>query len=352
MPIIYEDALKRDVKNSDFAPVYILFGEDAYLKKHYCDAVIKKVCKGTEDFNYQSFGNGTDLQLVYDAVNQFPMMAEKKCVLLADYDFEHAEKSEYDRLCALLSDVPDTCVLILKFDAIPFDLKGSSKSKRIVACAEKSGGKAVDLGHRNESELTSMLIRGAQKRGCVLSSAAAKELVRTAGDDINILTFELDKLCLYKGGGDIEKSDIQDVSAKTVEASVYDYVKEIFNCNITGALSLLDDMFFMQFEPMIILYTVSAAFVDIYRVFAAERADVSRATLAEDFGYTKKMFVLDRARQNLKKLDGRKLKAAFDALMQADRALKTAGADPKVILEELTVKLGVIISSSGGDDFC
>ena len=74
--------------------------------------------------------------------------------------------------------------------------------------------------------------------------------------------------------------------------------------------------------------------------------------LAEDFGYTKKMFVLDRARQNLKKLDGRKVKAALDTLMQTDSALKTAGAEPKVILEELTVKLGIIISSSGGDAFC
>ena len=123
MPIVYEDVLKKDISNKKFAPVYLIFGDDSYLKNYYKDTLAKKASDGDPFFNMQKFEGETDLQEVFDAVNQFPMMADRKSVLLSDFDFEHSDKNDFEKLCALIADTNDTCVLILHFDSVIFDFK-------------------------------------------------------------------------------------------------------------------------------------------------------------------------------------------------------------------------------------
>lgn len=342
MAPITEELLKKKLQ-SGLAPVYILFGEDGYLKKSYTDKISRKITEPDDVFNFCKFEGNCELQDVYDAAMQLPIMSDKKCVILSDYDFEHCSKSDYDKLCELAAEVPDTAVLILSFDSVEPDFKKSSKFKKLIASAEKNGGIAVKLDHRKMPELIKMLCDGATKRGCKIDTAVAKYLVETAGDDINILKNELDKLCSFVGEGIIDKTAVDEVGVKTVEASVYNLSKFILECNISSSLAVLDELFFMRIEPMIILHTVSSVYVDIYRVYIASKAGVKTPEIAEKFGYKGKEFVLDRARQNLRKLDDVKLRLSLDTLVEADTALKSFGADGKIILEQLIIKLIYII---------
>lgn len=343
MPIFYEDAVKKDISTSNFAKCYLLYGDDLYLKKHYSDSISEKAYGGDPLFNLQKFELDANLQDVYDAVNQFPMMADSKCVLLIDYDFEHCSKSDFNMLCDLISGIDDGCVFILRFDAIEFDTKNSAKAKKILSAVEKCGGKTVCLNHRSHDSLTKMLIAGAAKRGCTLTDRDARYLIENCSDDLSLLKNELDKLCGYVKSGKIDKETINSVAIKSAESSVYDYVQKIIDGNISEALKMLDNLFYMRVEPMIILYTASAAYVDIYRVFAANKANVSIDAVANEFSYKNRAFVLKRAAVNLKKFDKKKLVLSFNELLRADEHLKNFGYDPRTVLEELTVKLVYIL---------
>ena len=83
----------------------------------------KKASDGDEFFNLQKFEGDDNLQEVIDAVNQFPMMADRKSVVLSDFDFEHCSKENFDRLLDLIANANDTCVFILAFVNIDFDAK-------------------------------------------------------------------------------------------------------------------------------------------------------------------------------------------------------------------------------------
>ena len=195
-----------------------------------------------------------------------------------------------------------------------------------------------------------MLTDGAQKRGCTFEPAAAKYLVETAGEDISTLQNELNKLCFYLPGGTITRQDVDLVSVKTVEASVYNLSKHIFSRNAGEALKTLDELFFMRLEPMIILYTVSSAYVDLYRVFVCRKKGMKNSEIAAEFGYKGREFVLDRAAQSLSKFDFKRLALSFEALLAADKQLKSFGADPRTVLEQLTVRLIYIIAKGESVD--
>lgn len=343
MAAIYEEALKKAISGGK-SNVYVIYGDDGFLKKMYVDKIIAKITTPDDIFNFQRFSSDCDLQEIYDFAMQIPMMADKKCVVLCDYDFEHCSKSELDMLCQLLSEIPDTAVLILWFDSLDFDHKKSSKFKKITAAAEKNAGTVAVLNHRRVPELVKMLCDGAAKRGCKLEPSVARYLVESAGEDINILKNELDKLCAFAATGTVTSQTVDEVCIKSVEAEIYSLSKQIIDCNTSAAMKTLDELFFTRLEPIIILSTVSSAYVDMYRVLVCRKRGMNINQISEQFGYKGKEFVLERAGDNLKKLDFKKLRLSFEALCDADRSLKSFGADARTVLEQLIIRLIYIIA--------
>lgn len=348
MPIVLEDDLRKDIASLRFAPVYLIFGDDTYLKNYYKDTLAKKAFNGDPFFNLQKFEGDTDLQEVFDAVNQFPMMADCKSVVFCDYDFS---KGEFDRFLELISNANDTCVLILCFNNIDFDAKKGTKEKKILSAVEAVGGKCVELNHRGVPALIKMLSDGAKKRSCIFGEAACRHLIEIAGTDLSTLRNELDKLCAYVGSGEITKDTVNQIAVKTVDASVYEYVKQIISGNVSDALIHLDDMFFMRIDPMIILSVTASSYIDVYRAYAANIKGVTKNDISSDFKYAKnKLFLIDRAMQNLKKFNGTKLKLSLECIADADKALKSFGADPRTVLEQLTIKLVYILAKGEAVD--
>ncbi len=343
MAIVFEDVLKKNISADKLLPVYILFGEDGYLKKNYSDKILKLITEPDDVFNCAKFDSGCDLQDVYDAALQLPFMGDKKFIELYDFDFEKCSKTELDRLCTLLEETSQETTLVLRFDSVDFDSKKSAKFKRIMTAAEKNGGIAAKLDHRKAPELAKMLCDGAAKRGLKFDSSAARFLIETAGEDINLLKNELEKLCNYVKSGTITKETVEKVCIKTVEASVFNLSKFIMDCDVSASLKILDELFFTRVEPMIILHTISSVYVDMFRVFAGKSQSVKISEVSEQFSYKNRAFLLEKAETNLRKFDRKKLDLSLNALIEADKSLKSFGADERIILEQLIIRLIYII---------
>jgi len=341
--ILNEVTLIKDISDKKLSNVYLIYGNDSFLKEYYTNKLSNMACTGDPFFNLQKFENGVMLQEVYDAVKQYPMMADSKCVLLSDFDFQKAEKSEFDKLCSLIGEVENGCVLIISFLSMEFDAKRDSKAKKLLSAVEKSNGAVVCLDHRDRYKLSKMLISGASKRGCELDGNNANYIIDLVGEDILILQNELNKLCSFVMSGKIDKTVIDNVCIKSIEATVFTYAKYISNGDLSKALSTLDEMFFMRIEPLVILHTVSSVYLDMYRVLIAERNGVPLKQLAEDFDYKSKMFLLDKAKQNLRRFDIEKLNKSFELLLCTDKKLKSFSVDERQILEKLTVELTSIL---------
>jgi len=345
MAVMFEDALKKNIATDKLLPVYILFGEDAYLKTHYLNKISHRIADEDDVFNFCKFTGACDLQAVYDAAMQLPFMSDRKCIILNDYDYEHCSKTDFDRLVEILSDIPSGVTFIMYFDSVETDHKKGNKFKKLIAAAEKSGGAAVLLNHRSRAELAKMLSSAAVKRNCKMDTSVALYMVETVGDDINLLVNETEKLCAFVGEGVITKDDIDEACTKSVEANIYRLSDFILSCNSTEALKTLDDLFFMRIEPMAVLYTVSGVFVDMYRLYTARQSGLKAEDVKKVFAsYKGKEFLLEKAARNLQKFDFDKLNLAFNALLKADKDLKSFGCDQRTVLEQMIVKLIYIIS--------
>ena len=345
MPTMNEKQLKTAISNGDIKPIYLLYGDDSYLVSHYEAMLCEKICGKDNDFDLQKFERDVDLQSVYDAVNQFPMLGGRKCVVLSDYPFDTASDGDFERLCALVSDSYEFSTLVLRFDAVTVDTKHSARAAKLVNLSEKAGGVVVELKHREASDVARMLVAGAKKRGVELNIDVARYMIENCGADINTLSRELDKLCLYVANGAVTVDDVDKVCVKTVDASVYEYVRKMIFCDMLGALNILNDLLYMRFEPILIIYSAASAFVDMVRVSSASKVQTPVEQLKEDFGYSNKSFVLDKARQNLKRFNDKKLSLCMNEILSADKQIKSFSIDEKTVLEQMTVRIVYIISN-------
>ena len=118
------EELNKQIKSGKLKSVYFFYGEEHYLLSHKVDAIEKKlITPGFEDFNRFSFdGKKTDIEAVFEAVEQFPQMSEAKVVVVKNSGlFNQTTSKEYKRVQEELKNLPPyTCLIFIEED---FDKK-------------------------------------------------------------------------------------------------------------------------------------------------------------------------------------------------------------------------------------
>ncbi|MBQ0084504.1 MAG: DNA polymerase III subunit delta [Clostridiales bacterium] len=343
MAVLGYSEFKNKIKGEITANVYFIFGNDAYLKKQCVSKIIDKTVERDDIFNFLEFGENVTMRELMEAAEQFPLMRDKKCILLTDYDIEKIDKSTLDTLLSIIENLPDTTVFVIWCNNIEFEYKKCDKAKKIAAAVEKRGGFAAQIDHLSPIELRKMLIAGAQKRGKTLRNSDADYLIENCSEDINILKNELEKLCGY-AENEITREMIDKVTVRSIEASVYELSKRIFALNTSAAMQLLDELFYLKTEPIIILHNIFTAFIDTYRVYTGDMSGKTLSVIASDFGYGKREFVLSKMKGNAAKMTDKKFSLCFEEIINADINLKSFSSSQRTVIEELTVRLIYILS--------
>ncbi len=340
-----ERTLKQSLDSGAILPVYVIVGDDSFLKKQAKDRIIKAAIGEDDGFNLVTFEDGCDLQMLYDELNSCPFTSDRKCVVLSDYNVESCSKTEFERLLLLVGTKYTSSVFIVYFDVIPYDPKKSSKIKELVKTAENIGGAAITANHRTKEDLVRQLVATVKKQDCEMTPFVAGYLIDSCSTDISTLLNEITKLCLYAKQGEITKEMVDLVSVKSVEASIFNLSKRIIAGDTAGAMTLLDDLFFMRIAPEIIVYNISTAFVDMYRALAAKKQGLHPVSIAEDFKMQNVTFRLKAAAEHLRKYDDNKIKLSLDAITHADKEIKSYSSDARLAIEKLIVKLIYIMKT-------
>jgi len=340
MPKITEAELKSKLKTGDFSHLYFIYGNETFFKQHYCRAISGAVVDAAQrDFNLQQFNRDADLDDVITAVTAMPLLSDRKCVILCDFDADAAKAEALKKFMSLLENPSEDCVLICWFDSVTVNLKTSSKWKNVLAAAQKNGN-VLELNQKSEAEIIRILCHGAKKRGCELPAKAAQRLIETSGKNLQNLQCELDKLCAYRPGGVIDEEAIRLLATVSIEASVFELAQDMINQKANLAYQKLDNLLVLMVDPVEIFSVLSKYYVNLYRAkIAMQNGNLQEILQAYD--YKSKEFMLKRAAASAEKQHLKRIKSSLLALFQADMALKSSKIEKRIILEQLIARLCV-----------
>lgn len=347
MPLIKESDLKKQIKAKQFGKLFFLFGEEKYLVKFYTEQLAEKIMgKSPSDFNLQVFhGADSTVDEIAEAVEALPVLAEKKCVVVNDLDVEALNAQSISKLNELVSDLPDTSVLLISLPTLSIEVKKSAKWKNFISLAQKLGIVA-ELEKRETSVLEKQISDSASKRGCVLSLINAGHVIQLCGDDLLTLNNELEKLCAYAAGREITRQDIETVVTKNLETTVFLLAKALLAREYDNVYRQLDQLFYQREEPVAVLAVLSSAYVDMYRVKAILESGEQAAGLTKNFDYKNKEFRIRNAERDCRRISIEVLRESINILLETDIRLKSSRMDKHIIMEEMVAKL-LLVSERG-----
>lgn len=342
-----EKELSKALKSQPLAHIYLLYGEDSYLVEQYAALLEKQALgKGDPTFNSDRFdGRKLDFDALYNSVMTLPMLADCRSILIDDPDIERFTAGELEKLQEVLEQVEDGTVLILAVKQAGFSVKKSAKCRKLQEQVERLGVVA-QLGARTTTDLAKTVVKRLEQTGATISMEDAKYLVERTTGELSAVNCEADKLAACGAAGlPITRALIDRLVPATVEAEIFSLSKAILSRDYDRAMGILQGLLYLREPGVNILYTLSSAFIDLYRAKAAVFADAQAAQIAADFGYKGREFAVKNALRDSRKLSLGFLKGALEVLLEADQKLKSSRVGEDIILQQTVTQLFVLLKA-------
>ena len=340
MPCFTENDLKSSIRSNNFYNVYFLYGNEKYLTSYYTNTLISKILGDSPSaFNFQKFNSDNfDIDELGDCTEAIPLMTSKKCILISNLNVEKLDQKNLKKLKQIISDIPETSILIFQITDLDINPKKSSRWKSFIDLIVKKGI-CVEFKQLTKQALEKQLISWCKKLSVELSPSCAQKIVELSKNSLIALKNQVEKLCAFCESGKITEQDIDLVVDKNLETNIFDLVKNIVAGNCTAACKKLNFLISKKEEPIAILSAISSVYIDIYRVNIAINSGYLIKDICSIYDYKRKEFRLDNARRNGEYFSIESIRACLELLVETDFKLKSSKIENKILLEELIVKL-------------
>ena len=336
-----ESSIKKHIKDGKFASLYFVYSDESYLASFYANSLASSITDTSGmSFNYYCFDSETvSFDAVYEAAETLPVMSDRVCIFIKDFPFLKTSADELKMYLEYFERVPDTTTIIFLMATTEVDVKQNQKWKNILDSFGKNGI-ILCPSKRAEGQVADLLVRSAGKRNTSISRETAEYFVSVVGNDMTVLLNEFDKLCAFSDGNEITRQMVDEISTKSVEASVFDLTTAINSGKSDRAYEILLELIKNKTEATLIIGTLAFGYVDIYRAKIAYENRMSTRDIANAFAsYKGKTFRLDKASNAARNLTTAQIKELISAVAEADIKIKSFSVDNNIILEELLAKL-------------
>lgn len=100
----------EDIKSGKFSRIYLLYGEEAYLRKQYCEKLRKALVLTEDTMNCNVYaGKDINVNEVIDLANTMPFFADCRVIIIENSGWL---KNGEDQIVALVKSLPQTTYMI------------------------------------------------------------------------------------------------------------------------------------------------------------------------------------------------------------------------------------------------
>ena len=166
--------LNQDIKNGQFKPVYLLFGEEAFLKRSYKKRLIEAVA-GEDSMNFHQFeGKGIDLKEIISLADTMPFFGDRRLILIEDSGLFKGSGAE--PLVEYLPGMPDTTIILFVESEVD---KRSRLYKKI-----RDLGYGAEMGRQDVSQLSAWAGGILAKEGKKITGRTMEFFLSKTGEDM------------------------------------------------------------------------------------------------------------------------------------------------------------------------
>lgn len=322
--------LNQHIKNKSFAPVYLLYGSESYLKNQYRKKLSSAILPDGSSMNLTYLeGKSQDIPAIIETANTMPFFSEKRLIILENTGFF---KSSCE-LAAHLGSFPDTTILLFIENEV-------DKKTRMYKEVKKSGCVCeMDANSIDIKELKQFIAGKLSKSGLKISYGTAEYMLMHCGTDLEQLNQELNKLSSYCAGKEsVSKEDIESICTRHLANQIFQMIDYISARDSRQALLLYQDLLFLKEKPMGILALIIRHFNKLLLIKDLTQKSTPRDETAKKAGVPP--FTIPKYQKQSKSFSSQNIRCCLDYALTQEEKLKKG-----LINEQIAVELVILYCS-------
>ena len=327
--------IAQDIRSGQLRNLYLLWGEEAYLRKQYRDN-LRKALVPEEDTMNCSVYSGKDINVneIVDLAGTMPFFAERRVIIVENSGWF---KSGNEQIVTLVKALPDTTCMV-------FVEKEVDKRGRLYKAVTANGYAAL-CEMQDEPMLKKWVMGLLKKENKSITPDALDLLLDKTGTNMENIRREVEKLVCYRYYDEgITAADVEELCIVQIQNQIFDMVEAVAQKRQKQALSLYYDLLALKEAPMKILALIARQFHMLLQVKEMKSKGYQESDIARQTGlnpyFLKKKYIPQSTQFKLPQLE-----AALRTCVEAEERVKT-GRMPDVLSVELTI---VSLSAAGQD---
>ena len=325
--------LFRDLKKGDVAPVYYVYGPDAFMLDTAVDAIVDAALPdGTNEFNFESFrGRDVTADRIRGAAETVAFMAPRRVVLVREA--QELPMEQLEQLTDYFEDpAPTTCLVIHAMTA------NSSLDGRLSPVkALKKAAEVYEFSAMREWEVGDVIAKQASRRGMKLAKDATAYLIDAVGTDLASLMGALEKIDLYVGPGEAPRrvtgDDVRAVVAQTRAHSIFELTEALGARQFERAIGVLDAMLLAGESAIGITVMIARHFRIVSKLHDPSVRNADKRTVARAVGVVP--YFVEDYRKDARRFSPTDVRWLRGRLVDTDHALKSSRLSDRAIMEGL-----------------
>lgn len=239
--------INEDIKSGNFHQIYLLYGEERYLRRQYRDR-LKEAMGGTDgDMNTHFYeGKGVPVGEIIDLAETMPFLAERRVIFIENSGLF---KAGGEQLAEYLVSPNNTAYFVFTESEVD---KRSKLYKTV-----KAGGLEVEFGEQDDNTLKRWAAGILKKEGKRISENTMQLFLTKTGADMENIHMELEKLICYCMDRDtVTDEDVEAVCSVRISNHIFDMINAIADKQRKKALTLYYDLLALKEPPMRILFLI------------------------------------------------------------------------------------------------
>ena len=318
--------LNQDMKTGQLNHIYLLYGEEAYLRKQYKNR-LKEAIIGDDSMNYHYYeGKGVTIGEVIDQAETMPFFSEKRLILMENTGLFKGGGEE-------LSEYLKSPAQTVYFHFVETEVDNRSKLYKTVSAK----GCAVEFGIQDENTLKRWVLGMVKRENKKISEPALNFLLEMTGTDMENIQKEMEKLFCYCMDQDaITERDIVQICTKRISSHIFDMINAIADRKQKKALELYYELLALKEPPMRILFLITRQFNLLLQVKELAGKGYQGRAIGEKVGLPG--FVAGKYVTQASRFQKEELRETVEACVEAEEAIKTGRLNDNMSVELLIVK--------------
>lgn len=321
------NTIDEQLQTQQFQNAYLLHGDEDYLKKQYRDKLIKALVPEGDTMNFAKYeGAGISVGEVIDLAETLPFFADRRVILISDSGFF---KSSEEQLADYLGEIQETTCFIF----IESEVDKRSKTYKAIS----KHGCVQDFSMPDENTLAKWMMSRVKGAGKSMTQNAWQEFLERAGDSMEHMDKEMEKLLSYTLEKDsISLEDVEAICTKQVQSKIFDMINFIASKNLPQVLALYHDLLAAKEPPIRILALIIRQFDQMYLYKDMAASGMNVTTIASKLGT--RDFIVRKNLSLAKNFSMEQIRRLLEEAADLDERAKTGLINDRMAVEMLIVK--------------